>query len=165
MADSSKADGAEAVDEFVERMGLLAQGDGLPRIAGRIMGYMIVHGGPVSFADLADRLRVSRGSVSTNTRLLESLGFLERTGRAGQRQDYFRLADAPYRRMLEGVVERMARGQAAVETARRALPQDWSGAHERLAELGTFYARAGENMRGLLDALRQDGPAQTRDRR
>jgi DNA-binding transcriptional regulator GbsR (MarR family) len=43
------------VEEFVERMGLVAEGDGLPRIAGRIMGLMVIEGGPLSFAELAQR--------------------------------------------------------------------------------------------------------------
>jgi DNA-binding transcriptional regulator GbsR (MarR family) len=132
-------DTEQAISEFVERMGLITQADGLPRIAGRIMGLMIVHGGPFGFTELAERLSVSRASISTNTRLLEDLGVLERIAVPGDRQDYFRLSRQPYARMLRGFVERMHRAREVVGGAQEALPDDLVGAQERLAELDAFY--------------------------
>jgi DNA-binding transcriptional regulator GbsR (MarR family) len=127
------------IAEFVERMGLMIQADGLPRIAGRILGLMIMHGGPFGFAELTERLSVSRASISTNTRLLEDLGVIERTAMPGDRQDYFRLSRQPYARMLRGYVERMRRAREVVAVAQGALPADMDGAQERLAELDAFY--------------------------
>ena len=144
-----------AVEEFVERMGVIAQADGLPRIAGRLLALLVIYGGPVSFAELSERLQVSRGSISNNTRLLEQLGVIDRVGKPGDRQDYFRLSDDPYRRLLEGVVERMSRARAAVETARKHLPPEWADAQGRLAEFGDFYTAAGENTRRLIEAMRR----------
>lgn len=146
---------ARAEEEFIERMGLIAQADGLPRIAGRVMAFLVLHGGPVSFGELASRLGVSRGSISTNTRLLEGLGVVERVGRPGDRGDWFRLADAPYRSLLEGIVARMARAQEAVDAARRALPPG-TGAQERLDALGRFYARVSESNRRLIDTMKDE---------
>ena len=143
----------DAVAEFIDRMGMIAQADGLPRIAGRLMGFFVIHGGPVSFSELSERLQVSRASVSNNTRLLEGIGVIERTSRPGDRQDYFRLADQPYRRLLEGVVERMGRASAAADKAGLELPADWADARRRLAELSDFYSGAEENTRALLAAL------------
>ncbi|HUU24560.1 MAG TPA: MarR family transcriptional regulator [Methyloceanibacter sp.] len=141
-----------AIGEFVERMGLITQADGLPRIAGRIMGLMIVHGGPFGFAELADRLSVSRASISTNTRLLEDLGVIERTATPGDRQDYFRLSRQPYARMLRGIVERMHRAREVVERAQTALPQDMAGAQERLAELDAFYEALIDSFGNVIEA-------------
>lgn len=132
-------DTERTIAEFVERMGLITQADGLPRIAGRILGLLLVHGGPFSFADLAKRLQVSRASVSTNTRLLEHLGAIERTNVPGDRQDYFKLRPQPYARMLRGYVERMRRARDTVNETRQALPPDYAGAHGRLHELDAFY--------------------------
>ena len=145
------ADAAQA--EFIERMGMILQAEGMPRIAGRLIGFFVLHGGPVSFGELSERLQISRASVSNNTRLLESLGMIERIGRPGERQDYFRLADAPYRRLLERAVERMARARSVVEQAEREMPADWRGARERLGELGAFYASAEDSTRNLLKSL------------
>ena len=57
---------------FIERMGVALDSDGLPRIAGRIFGLLLVSEDARSLDDLAAELRVSKGSVSTNARLLES---------------------------------------------------------------------------------------------
>ena len=100
-------DGASGVRErFIEQMGIIAQGDGVPRIAGRMMGLMIFDGRPYSFSELATELQVSRGSVSTNARILEQMGIIERTAVPGERQDYFQLADSPYEAVLSGALAR-----------------------------------------------------------
>lgn len=134
-----------AAIEFVERMGLLAQGDGLPRIAGRLMGLMVLHGGPLAFGDLAERLQVSRGSVSTNVRLLEGMGVLERVTKPGERGDFFRLADDPYGRLIEGVRQRAAKGASLAASTREAMSERLDArARERLEALGSFYGTLAE---------------------
>lgn len=138
-----------AVEEFIERMGLIAEGDGLPRIAGRIMGLMIIDGGPLSFTELAEQLAVSRGSISTNTRFLEHLGVIERVARRGERQDYFQLATAPYVRLLQGSVDRAMKAHEVVAQARDQLSMTDEGTKRRLDELGAFYEELGNSFRDL----------------
>ena len=57
-------------------MGVALESDGLPRIAGRIFGLLLVSEDARSLDDLAAELRVSKGSVSTNARLLEQRGLV-----------------------------------------------------------------------------------------
>ena len=114
----------ETIDCFVEQLGLIAQADGLPRIAGRILGLMVIHGGPFSFSELSVRLKVSRGSISTNTRLLENLGVIERTTRAGERQDYFKLHANPYIELIRGLQNRMKKASLIVAETKQKLPAD-----------------------------------------
>jgi DNA-binding transcriptional regulator GbsR (MarR family) len=92
---------------FVERMGITWENDGLPRIAGRIFGLLLVTPGSASLDDLAHSLAVSKGSVSTDARRLEQLGFLERTSRPGDRRDYYRVSDDLVLRSLEIRLERI----------------------------------------------------------
>ena len=140
---SQASDGAsEGVEQFIERMGLNAQSDGMPRIAGRLFGYFIIHGGPVSFAQLAEELKVSRGSVSTNARMLESIGFIEKVAMPGDRQDYYRLSQAPYVRMIDGVLARMKRMQFIVEQADNSIPDTMQETKQRLLEMKRFYREA-----------------------
>ncbi len=155
-----------AIAEFVEQMGFILQAEGLSRIAGRIMGLMIMHGGPFGFNELSERLSVSRASISTNTRLLEDLGVIERTAAAGDRQDYFRLSRQPYARMLHGVVRRMRRAREVVEGTQEALPQDMEGAQDRLNELDAFYEALIESFVNVIDAWdakRQTSASQKRE--
>ncbi|MCO6384772.1 MAG: hypothetical protein JXQ91_10390 [Vannielia sp.] len=91
----------ETRDEFIEKMGLLVQADGLPRTAGRVMGMLVWHGEPISFCDLAIGLQVSRGSISTATRILIDRRMVRRLAKPGDRQDYFQLAEKSYESMVK----------------------------------------------------------------
>ena len=124
-------------ETFIEGMGVVAQADGLPRIAGRLIGVMVLEQGPFSFSDLAIKLGVSRASISTNTRLLENMGVIERIGKAGDRQDYFQLADDPYIKLLHGLVFRMNKAQKLVDSTRKSLTDD--AQQQRLQALQDFY--------------------------
>lgn len=151
----------QAAEAFIESMGLSAQADGLPRIAGRMWGFFIIYGGPISFADLAEKLQVSRGSISTNARILRDLGIIERVTRPGDRQDYYCLADEPYDRLLEGYVERMRKTVDKVEQAQKSLPAEWQEAQKRLAEMHRFYHAGADSTEALITALRkhaENGP-------
>lgn len=143
------------VEEFIEQMGLSAQNDGLPRIAGRMMGFFLINAGPWSFSELAEHLQISRGSVSNNARLLRSLGVIELTSRPGDRQDYYRLAEDPYGRLLEGHVARLAQVEANAAAARRALPVDWTSTRGRLQEVEDFYRAAIDTTMNLIERWRE----------
>lgn len=153
---SGHADHAsDGVERFIEQMGLSAQADGVPRISGRIFGYFIVHGGPVSFAQLAKELQVSRASVSTNARALAAIGFIERVTRPGDRQDYYQLADSPFLRMIEGYMLRMKRMQLILAQANKSIPAQMVDTHNRLAQMSHFYEVAVRSNEQFLKELGQ----------
>ena len=127
-----------AAIEFIERIGLAVEAEGLPRIAGRLFGYLVLYQGPATFDDLMEALKISRGSVSTNTRLLEQLGILERVTRPGERQAYFQLSDDPFRHVMLQQVARLRKARQIVVEAREALGDEIDGAQQRLAELQAF---------------------------
>ena len=52
-------------------MGRQFEEDGAPRIAGRLFGFLMVQEEACSLDDVAEQLRVSKGSASSNARLLE----------------------------------------------------------------------------------------------
>jgi len=138
------------LETFIEQMGLVAEAEGLSRIAGRIMGVMVLEGGPVSFSEIAERLDVSRASVSTNTRFLERIGVIDRLTVKGSRQDHFQLARSPYARLLEGSVVRMKKAESVAANAKDALPAHDYERRQRLDELGAFYATLAETFEELV---------------
>ncbi|MEJ2288705.1 MAG: MarR family transcriptional regulator, partial [Deinococcales bacterium] len=76
---------------FIEEIGLAIEGQGLPRMAGRVLGALLVADPPEQSADeLVATLHASRSSVSTMTRLLEGAGLIERVSRPGDRKLYYR---------------------------------------------------------------------------
>lgn len=133
---------AETRDRFIDRMGDHLEAEGLPRIAGRIFGLMILAPDPVSFGDLALRLGVSRASISTNARLVEAMGLIERISIPGERQDFFRLSDAPYVRMMSGIVDRMRTTLVSIATTYAGLPHEAVRERARLEEACRFFDAA-----------------------
>jgi DNA-binding transcriptional regulator GbsR (MarR family) len=140
----------KAAEEFIEQMGIYAQADGLSRIAGRMIGFFVVASGPHSFSDLAEKLQVSRASVSTNVRILQSFGAIERTSRPGDRQDYFRLTDDPYARMLEGSLMRIRRVEQLVSTTLDKLSEPKGDTRTRLRDMLSFYSIARKNTEAII---------------
>ena len=81
----------DAAGQFVEQVGLMAEEDGLPRIAGRIFARLLLAEAPCSLDELADDLAVSKASVSTNARLMVRHGWLRPVVRPGDRRDFYEM--------------------------------------------------------------------------
>jgi DNA-binding transcriptional regulator GbsR (MarR family) len=78
--------------EYVERFGRYWETSGGNRGQGKILGYLLVCDPPhQSSLQLRENLKLSAGSVSTNTRLLEQLGIVERLTFPSDRATYYRL--------------------------------------------------------------------------
>ncbi|WIY53208.1 hypothetical protein O9Z70_01290 [Devosia sp. YIM 151766] len=133
-----------AAENFIEQMGLIMQTDGGPRIAGRILGLLIVEGRSFSLAEMADRLKISKASASTNARLLANTGMIRQTSRAGDRQDYYELGEEPYSRMMETVTARMRKVANLVFEAEARFADDTSGARMRVRQLAQFYQQSAD---------------------
>ena len=137
---------ADPVGRFIEQMGLVAQMESLPRIAGRIFGLFLVEVGPLNLREVAERLSVSRASVSTNARVLAQLGLLERSAKPGDRQDYYQLAPDPFRNLVTGMVQKMSLAHQIVAKAADDFPAGKVDAKRRVEELATFYRISAETI-------------------
>lgn len=124
-------------DEFVERAGIIAQDEGFPRIAGRILGVLLYSGAEMSFSELAEHLDVSRGSISTNVRMLADRGVVERVGKPGDRQDWFRIGDDAFEGLLRNAARRAANAHASIAKVRDRMKD--GPARTRVARYARFY--------------------------
>ncbi len=129
-----------AARSFIEQMGLSAERDGMPRIAGRLLGFLLIDGGIHSLDDLAEVLQVSKASVSTNTRALENLQLIQRRTIPGDRRDFFQIGENPGEQMFELARQRLDESRRNFEAARKDLPEEMNEARERLAAWSSFYA-------------------------
>lgn len=137
-------------ERFIEQMGLLAEDDNMPRIAGRVLGLMLLEAGPFLFDEMVERLQVSRGSISTNVRFLEDRGFLERTGRPGERQVYIRMADDPFKGLVTAVLRRKRRWLAVTGKTLDQLPDDADEARSRLQSMQRFHEMIIETLEDII---------------
>jgi DNA-binding transcriptional regulator GbsR (MarR family) len=137
---------SQRAQQFIERSGIFFQSEGLPRIGGRIFGFLLLEDQAVSIDSIAQELRVSKPSVSTNTRILERWGFLERVGQSGDRRTYYRIAPDLVHRTLLQRVERMRRFRALFEDAHAQAPAGRNPLRQRLSKLVTAYEQSVEAM-------------------
>jgi len=142
----------ETRSEFIEKIGMIAQYDGLPRIAGRLLGMLVWDGEAVAFGDLADQLQVSRGSISTASRILEERRLIKRIAKPGERQDYFQLAENPYAKMLETVAAGMVRAQDDINATLDAIPPNHAEVKARVQAYADLY----KSMSGAISRIVED---------
>jgi len=97
---------------LIEQFGVILRNEGYSRVAGRLFGLLLLSEHPRALGELADELAVTKASVSTNARLLEHLGIVERVGRSGDRQDYYIISPDILARTVE---QRLARWQRLLD--------------------------------------------------
>jgi DNA-binding transcriptional regulator GbsR (MarR family) len=106
--------------EFVERLAVAHEADGLCRIAGRIFGLLLLCEREMSLDEITSELGASKGSASVNTRLLEQRGIVERVSKPGDRRDYYRIMPNLFERTME---QRLARWQRFHEIVTHGLAE------------------------------------------
>ena len=131
----------DQLSTYVEDCGLLFERWGLPRIAGRIWGWLHVCEPPRQTAqDLVLALHVSKGSVSMNTRLLESLGLVEKVGVPMSRQAHYRLRDDGFEAILSMRIKGAKEARDMAERGLRVLAAAGPMRTKRLEQQRDFYA-------------------------
>lgn len=143
------------VDRFIEQLGQLGEGEGLPRTAGRMMGLLLMSGAPLGIDQLAVRLKVSRASVSTNSRLLQSLGIAQLVREPGNRRDYLQISGDPSTSLLTLGLRRMDSMRLAILEMRLALKGPRLNAtRARLRRIERLYEATSEQVQGVLGKWR-----------
>lgn len=137
-----------AKDRFIEQMGLFVQSEGAPRIAGQILGYLIVEGAPRTLTQMAEALKVSKASASTNARLLELKGAVRRTSPVGQRGDAYQALDMPNTATIRALADRYRAWATSIAEIAGDFPESEAAARARIGRYSAFY----QDIAGFLDA-------------
>lgn len=102
-------DPEDPVLEWVERVSMYLARDGVPPIAGRVLGWLMVCDPPEQSAgQISDAIGASRASLTSNLRLLTTMGFLSSRTRPGNRTTYYRMADDAWSIVVRRQIEAMA---------------------------------------------------------
>ena len=135
---------------FVEDVGIVFEQTGLPQMAGRIFGWLLISDPPhQSTEQLTEALIASKGSISSMTRLLIQIGLIERLSLPGVRHDYFRLRPDAWQHLISRGLEdeiKMFR-----QLAERGL--------KVLADKTPLTRKWLEEMRDIYDFLEREFPA------
>lgn len=92
---------------WVERIAkYCADQDGVPLIAGRVLGWLtIAVPAEQSAAQIAAAIGASRASLTTNLRLLASVGFVTQRTRPGERTVYYQVDDRAWARVVRRQID------------------------------------------------------------
>jgi DNA-binding transcriptional regulator GbsR (MarR family) len=145
-----------ATERFIEEMGLISQQHGTPRIAGRIVGLLMIEGRELSLQQISERLGVSRASVSTNARQLARSGTLRLTTHAGNRQDYYELTGGPYFEMLDELAGQFQRHAKVIAGCISSIRTEAPEALSRVSELADFFTKSASILQDWAIALRDE---------
>ncbi len=128
-------------EHFIEDMGLLFEQGGHPRMAGRILGCLLIADPPhASPAELAEMLQASKGSLSTMTRLLLQMGLIERVAVPGERRDYFRLKPGAWTQLVRQEVYEFSALRQITERGLDLLRDQDSDIKQRLEDARDLFA-------------------------
>ncbi len=111
-----------AAEPFINGMGQLFERYGIPAIGGRLLGLLVVTSQPLSAEQIASILQVSRGSVSTNIRLLLLNGIAEKVVVTGDRRDYYQMPVGGLDPLVQVSVRQVQEFEALAEQGLAAVP-------------------------------------------
>jgi DNA-binding transcriptional regulator GbsR (MarR family) len=124
--------------EFVDRMGLFFELSGGSRTMGRVYGWLLICDPPQqSLTQLADKLSVSKASVSTVARQLQEAGMVERLP-SSTRQHLYRVTPGGFTSVLGTQASRMRFGVEAAEFGLSVLGEDRPEQRERVEDFRDF---------------------------
>ncbi len=146
-----------ALKHFVEDVSLHLEQMGLPRMAGRILGVLLIANPPEqSITDLVEVLRASKSAVSTSTRLLSEMGLIERAPAPLPRQIAFRFKPGGWLAFVRMQLKLMASLHQVAEQGLGVLQSESPELRERLQEAHDLFSRIEEEMPALLEHIEKE---------
>ena len=79
----------QAQDKFLESIGRICDSFGLNKFIAQLYAILYLSDKPLSLDEIVEKLRVSKGSVSINIRVLEKWGAVRNIWVKGSRKDYY----------------------------------------------------------------------------
>lgn len=141
--------------EFIEALGVYFARYGLPRLAGRMLGLLMLVDRPLTLDDMARALLVSRASISTNIRLALTFGYVTHVGVPGDRRDYYRFSDTVWERRNQLNVEGAKSTHGMAMSGLATLTPDDTSARERLEVMLDFSDFLLEESEAMVERWRQ----------
>ena len=158
---------SEAADpnEAAEQLAVVLTSHGLQRMTARVLAALLFTERPtMTMGELADRLQASSGAISGATKMLTSVGLVERVPAPASRRDHYRLRDDAWAVLLTNQNVVISAMQTAAEAGIAATGDD-SLARQRLTQMRDFYAFLLSEIPALVDRWRQQAPSGRAPRR
>jgi DNA-binding transcriptional regulator GbsR (MarR family) len=142
---------------FVEDAGLFFEQMGLPRMAGRILGVLLISDPPEqSLDDLCQVLQASKSSISTSARLLTETGLIERVPPPVPRRVYFRFKSGGWLVFMRQRMRLMSDIHEIAERGLEMLQDQEPALRERLEEAHAMFSMYEEHFPALLERFQRE---------
>ncbi|GIH97545.1 GbsR/MarR family transcriptional regulator [Planobispora siamensis] len=127
--------------DYADEIGLWMEDRGLPRMSGRVLGWLMVCEPAHQSADeLAEALLASRGAISMSVRMLMDGGSVERFPVAGTRRTYYRLRPGFWLREAEDKARMAGEWRKITERGLQLLSDRDEASRQRVQEAHDMYA-------------------------
>ncbi len=142
---------------FIEDIGLYFERLGMPRMAGRILGVLLISDNPAqSITDIADKLSASKSSISIMARLLIEAGLIERVASPIPRRDYYRFKPGGWIKYMQQWLALMAGLHKVAERGLELMHDKPAELQERLMEAHDLFSFMEEHFPALLENLKKE---------
>jgi len=142
---------------FIEDIGLFFEQMGMPRMAGRILGALLISDTPAqSITDLAEKLKSSKSSISIMARLLVEDGLIERVASPVPRRDYYRFKSGGWILYMRQWLGLMAELHRIMERGMTLVAGRSQELNDRLLEAHDLFSTLEEKFPSILETLEQE---------
>lgn len=139
----------------MEEFGLYYEQFGLPRTAGRILGWLLVCDPPYqTMPDLVEALQVSKSAISNASRILIQAGLVDRLSLPGERKDFYRLNDDAWIRSWETRIQASTATRQMVERGLNLLADEPPERRQRLQEMRDMFVFMESELPAMLQRWR-----------
>ncbi len=135
---------------YIEECGLLFDKLGLTRMAGRAFGYLVVcDEDHVSFEQIREALKASKGSISGTMKQLVQTGMAEAVSLPGDRKTYYRISKVKIGDLIR---QRISQFTELAETLQKGdeLKERDDDTSDWLTEASTFHYWIGDQLDGII---------------
>jgi DNA-binding transcriptional regulator GbsR (MarR family) len=142
---------------FIEEIGLFFEKLGMPRMAGRILGVLLISDPPAqSITDIGQKLRASKSSISIMARLLAENGLIERVASSVPRRDFYRFKPGGWILYMQQWLGLMAALHQITERGLGLLADKPAELRQRLQEAHDLFSTVEQKFPSLLGKLEKE---------
>jgi DNA-binding transcriptional regulator GbsR (MarR family) len=142
---------------FIEDIGLFFEQMGMPRMAGRMIGYLLIAEPEAqSVNDITEALKASKSSISVMARLLVDNGLIERVASPVPRRDYYRFKPGGWILYLRHWLGLFSELHNITERGLTLMNDKPEPLRERLVEAHDLFSLMEERIPAMLQTLEKE---------
>ena len=137
----NNSDRIENLLPFIEEFGTIFESYSVPRMSGRILGWLLVSDPPhQSAGQLAEVLQASKGAISSATQMLTRSGLVKKVKFPGDRKTYYVIPSGIWAELNNNRNRSTARYRRLAEEGLELIKDDPPEIRERLEEMHHIHA-------------------------